>query len=175
MSSISIEVTTAKSSAELGSTHRILPSDARNSREVCIGLSELFARLAAGMETGTVTVSLSTSDAVAAWGTLTISSGSGSVGGTIAGTAKTVTWATSDTASAAALAAAINADATLKALVYATSAAGVVTLIANDLGVLGNQITLVASGTGVTAGHLSGGKFTGGTGNDGIPTAFVRS
>jgi phage tail sheath gpL-like len=97
--------------------------------------------------------------AVAATGTLTIASGSGPVGGTINGTAKTVTWATSDTASATALAAAINADATLNKFILATSSAGVVTLTAFPAGALGNAVTLVASGTGVTA---SGAKLTGG-------------
>lgn len=97
---------------------------------------------------------------VSASGTLTIASGSGSVGGTINGTSVTVTWATSDTASAAALAVAINAAAGLVGYVTATSALGVVTITAADSGLLGNAITLVASGTGVTA---SGARLTAGT------------
>jgi phage tail sheath gpL-like len=108
-------------------------------------------------------VSYSSADAVLASGTLTISSGSGSVGGTIGGTAKTVTWATSDTASAAALVTAINADTTINKLVIATSAAGVVTLTALVPGAVGNKITLVASGTGVTA---SGATLASGAGAD---------
>lgn len=104
--------------------------------------------------------------AVAATGTLTISSGSGSVGGTINGTTVTATWATSDTNSAALVAAAINANSTVNKFVQATSAAGVVTLTAFPPGSLGNCCTLVASGTGVTA---SGAKLTGGA-NDAIAT-----
>lgn len=97
-----------------------------------------------------------------ATGTLTIESGSGSVGGTINGTAVTVTWATSDTASAAALAVAINAAADIVSKhVVATSSAGVVTLTAKCGGHAGNAVTLVASGTGVTA---SGARLTGGSG-----------
>jgi hypothetical protein len=86
-------------------------------------------------------------------GTLTISSGSGQVGGTIEGTLITVLWATSDTASATALAAAINAspDPAIKGVIEAKSAAGVVTVYAKNPGTGGNAYTLVASGTGVTA------------------------
>lgn len=98
--------------------------------------------------------------ASAASGTLTISSGSGSVGGTIGGTSVTVTWATSDTASAAALATAIKANSTVNKWVTASSNAGVVTITCLEKTVIGNNITLVASGTGVTA---SGARLTGGT------------
>lgn len=97
-----------------------------------------------------------------ATGTLTIESGTGSVGGSINGVAITVTWATSDTASATALAAAINASgsALVSQHVTATSDAGVVTLTAKAPGPVGNAVTLAASGTGVTA---SGARLTGGT------------
>jgi phage tail sheath gpL-like len=82
------------------------------------------------------------------------------VGGSINGVAVTVTWATSDTATATALAAAINASANaLVSLVTASSAAGVVTLTADHAGLPGNAYTLAASGTGVTA---SGARLTGG-------------
>lgn len=96
-----------------------------------------------------------------ATGTLTIASGSGSVGGSINGVSITVTWGTSDAASATALAAAINAstNALIQGVVYATVASGVVTVNAVKGGVDGNAITLVASGTGVTA---SGARLTGG-------------
>lgn len=108
---------------------------------------------------GAQTIVLS-SPGVAATGTLTIAGGAGAVGGTIGGTLVTVTWATSDTATAAALAAAINANATTNQYVFATSAAGVVTLRSLSSTTAGNGTTLVASGTGVTA---SGPKLTGGT------------
>lgn len=99
-----------------------------------------------------------------ATGTLTLSSASGSVGGTIGGTSVTVTASGGDTATATALAAAINANSTVNQFVVATSAAGVVTLTAlygNTLGggAIGNLVTLVAVGTGVTrsAATLTGG------------------
>jgi hypothetical protein len=94
-------------------------------------------------------------------GTLTISAGAGADGGTINGALITVTWATSDTATATALAAAINTsvDPRIAGVVSASSAAGVVTIWSNLNGTIGNAITLVASGTGVTA---SGANLAGG-------------
>lgn len=111
-------------------------------------------------------VCYSASDAVSAYSTVTISSGSGSIAATIAGTAVSVTWGTSDTATATALAAAINANSTVNKLVYATSAAGVVTVTALMPAALANQITFAASGTGATAGNTSGGKMQSGVGAD---------
>jgi len=116
-------------------------------------------------------VSYSANDAVYAYATLTISGGSGSVGGTIDGTAKTVTWATSDANSAALLAAAVNADATISKKVLATAAGNVVTLTALVPGAIGNKYTLVASGTGVTA---SGANFANGAGAD-SPAALTSN
>jgi phage tail sheath gpL-like len=109
-------------------------------------------------------------DPVAASGTLTISSGSGTVGGSINGVSITVTWGTSDTATATALAAAINAstNALVQNLVTASAAAGVVTITAVQKGKQGNTMTLAASGTGVTA---SGARLTGGTGGDVVATS----
>lgn len=95
-------------------------------------------------------------------GTLTLSSASGAVGGTINGVSVTVTASGGDTATATALAEAINAsgNALVNEHVSATSAAGVVTLTAKTAGPGGNAVTLAASGTGVTA---SGARLTGGT------------
>jgi hypothetical protein len=104
-----------------------------------------------------------------ATGTITIASGAGVVTATIASllpgqraVTASVTWATSDTATAAALAAAINALPNCP--VVASSAAGVVTLWATTAGsgstnTGGNLITLAATGTGVT---VSGALLTGG-------------
>lgn len=103
-----------------------------------------------------------TTGAVRASGTLTLSGATGAVGGTIAGTLKTVTASGGDTATATALAAAINADATLQTLVEASSVAGVVTIKALAAGVQGNKLTLVASGTGCTA---SGATLANGAGS----------
>ena len=103
----------------------------------------------------------------AASATVTIAAGAGIVTATITAPglpAQTflVTWATSDTATAAALAALINAATNLP--VVASSAAGVITLYATTAGTgatntAGNGIILAATGTGVT---VSGALFTGG-------------
>lgn len=97
-----------------------------------------------------------------ATGTVTIASGSGVITAIINGTSVSVTWGTSDTATATALAAAINATKQLP--VVASSSAGVVTLYSTLSGTGaantgGNSITLAASGTGATASGvvLSGG------------------
>lgn len=149
-------------------THQLDQFPASSARHRIREELERISATTAGMAAGASPVSALAVGAhsVAATGTLTIASGSGPVGGTINGTAKTVTWATSDTATATALAAAINADATLGKFIVASSAAGVVTLTAFPPGALGNCCTLVASGTGVTA---SGAKLTGGA-NDAIAT-----
>lgn len=102
---------------------------------------------------------LSGARAAAASGTLTMASSSGSVGGTIGGTLVTVTWATSDAASSTALAAAINANTTVNKWVSASAVGAVTTITALEKSAIGNNITLVASGTNVTA---SGAKLTGG-------------
>lgn len=127
-------------------------------------VSREVAKLIEGLGTGSFTGSLDvTAAAVAASGTLTISGGSGAVGGTIGGQLVTVTWATSDTLSAAALAAAINANATTLQYVVATSLAGVVTITSLVPGTVGNGVTLVASGTGVSA---SGARLASGAGQN---------
>src|SRR5712664_1006032 len=87
-----------------------------------------LARMIEGLGLGAFTGSIDVQNAPAsASGTLTIAAGAGAVGGTIGGKAVTVVWATSDTATAAALAAAINADATANQFVTAAAVAGVVT------------------------------------------------
>lgn len=103
--------------------------------------------------------------AVAASGTITMASSSGTVGCIINGVTITVTWATSDTVSAALLVAAINAstNALVQYHVTASSVAGVTTITALKKGISGNTITLAASGTNVTA---SGARLTGGTGGN---------
>lgn len=123
---------------------------------------------------GDVRLWLWASDAVAASGTLTISGGTGTVGGVIAGTTVTVTWADSDVATATALAAAINANGTIGGtVVNATNLIGgddngqgavatnIVTVSYFNPSPDGDAITLVASGTGVTA---SGATLSGSAG-----------
>src|SRR5512132_355440 len=107
-----------------------------------------FERLASGCVNGSYAGATGFDVAqTQATGTVTLSSGSGTVGATINGVSVTVTWATSDTASATALAAAINAssNALVNKHVTATSAAGVVTLTALTPGYAGNAVTLAAS------------------------------
>jgi hypothetical protein len=101
------------------------------------------------------------SDAVAASGTLTLSTSSGTVGGVINGVTITVTFDTDDDTTAGLIATEINdsTDALVAGLVTAEAAAGVVTVTATVAGVTGNCITLAKSGTGVTA---SGARLTGG-------------
>ena len=121
---------------------------------------ELANQMAAGMLDQITVIE---EDAPAkATGTFTIASGSGTITGTINGVAIAITWATSDTNSAALLAAAINASANalIAGIVTATSAAGVVTVTAVKGGLAGNAVTIAASGTGNTA---SGARLTGGT------------
>jgi hypothetical protein len=77
--------------------------------------------------------------------TITLSGASGTITGVVNGARIAVTYATSDTVTAAALAAAINANTNVNRLVTATSAAGVVTITSRS------AITLAAAGTGTTA------------------------
>lgn len=127
-----------------------------------------------GAYPATVTINTSTANSVRGAATLTLSGASGSVGGVINGTTVTATAAGGDTASAALVAAAINANATVNKLVSATSAGAVVTVTANVPGVQGSAISFAASGTGVSA--SGGGKLAGtaGAGADGTSTGVYN-
>lgn len=102
--------------------------------------------------------------AVLATGTITVAGADGGTyTATINGVAITATGTNgNNTTTAASIAAAINAssNALVRNIVTATSAAGVVTISAVIPGVVGNCITLAASGTNATA---SGARLTGGT------------
>ena len=126
-------------------------------------------------------------EGAAAAGTITITGGSGNYTATINGVATgNVAWATSDTVTATALAAAINALSTLAAdHVHATSSGTVVTVTASRGGILGNCITLACTGTGAVASgaRLTGGaapltvvpsaaRLSGGVGGDGTAAVF---
>lgn len=110
---------------------------------------------------------------VAATGTFTSSSGSGTQTAIINGVSVAITWATSDTISAALMAAAISAstNALIAGLVTATSAAGVVTVSALP-GKMGNSVTTTATGTGFSAGAA---RLTGGTDGTAQVTAVAAS
>jgi phage tail sheath gpL-like len=109
---------------------------------------------------------------VAASGTLTLTYNSITAGDTVVIAGVTLTAVTgtpstgefkketSATKTASNLVAAVNANATLAAIMVPSSAAGVVTLTVKQRGVLGNQVTLVGS-AGMVA---SAAKFANGTG-----------
>lgn len=148
----------------LGYIDEQVPSQAIFSAKRRVALERLvnhFNALASGTRQGTISYATDAGDWVAATGTVTIASGSGSIAAIINGVTISVTWATSDTNTATLLAAAINASANalVAPFVSATSALGVVTITAKAKGVSGNAITLAASGTGATA---SGARLTGG-------------
>lgn len=90
---------------------------------------------------------------VSATGTYTVASGTGTLTATVDGTAVAVTWATSDANSAKLLAAAINLNGTTGPKVYATSAAGVVTLTAAGTG---RATITISSGSGVISAVVNG-------------------
>lgn len=130
--------------------------------------SEFLARAAAFIEAlsasrviASVACIVDGGDGVAASGTVTLAGAAGTVGATINGVSVTTAFATSDTVTAAALAAAINnsANALVNQHVTATSALGVVTITHKLKSAAGNADTLAATGTGATA---SGARLTGG-------------
>jgi len=135
--------------------------------------ANLLNAIASGStETSEVTVQRSDTDPVAASATLTLVSAIATDAitiGTITMTATssptlTTDWeidGADDTADAASLAAAINANPTLSKVVVATSAAGVVTVTALQKGLVGNQIPISSADATITA---SGAFLTGGTG-----------
>lgn len=139
-----------------------LQTQLAHDRRLCLQrIANHIEALQGGTRQGTVTYIVDGGSGVAASGTITIASGSGSIAAIINGVTISVTWATSDTNTAALLATAINASANalVAPFVGATSALGVVTITADNKGVQGNTITLAASGTGATA---SGARLTGG-------------
>lgn len=83
--------------------------------------------------------------------TFTISSGSGILQATIGGAVIQTTWASSDNASATAMAAAINANPTANALGVAVPSTNTVVFTARGLGV----VSTAAAGTGFTVDHAN--------------------
>lgn len=122
-------------------------------------LANYFDALNAGIRNGKAEIA---GGAARAAGTWTTSAGTGALTCTINGVTINRTWATSDTATAAALANDINthANALINSHVSATSVGGVVTITSKTPGNPGNAITLAGTGTGVT---VSGARLTGGT------------
>lgn len=136
------------------------PVKSTQKRENLLAIARQLRAVASGHKPVIYTIDVRDA-AVSASGTVTISSGSGTVSITINGVAFSRTWATSDTATATAFVTDINAstNALVQNIVTASSAAGVVTITAIVAGVTGNCITLAAAGTGMTA---SGARLTSG-------------
>jgi phage tail sheath gpL-like len=159
-----IEVTTAVPAASMLPCGSPFPP-ASEGRKAMSLLSGALDAISGGELPASVTVQVGGTAAAQASGTLTLSSASGAVGGVINGVTITATAAGGDTATAALIAAAINASANalVAGIVTATASGAVVTIRSVDATKAANAITLVASGTGVTA---SGARLTGGAGHD---------
>ena len=142
----------------------------------------LAEAIASGMVTSSVDVNVAAADPVAAGLTATLTSCATDtitiLGIILTGTSNPTTilhFETDgdDTADAAALAAAINAHPTLKTLVYATSAAAVVTIKCLIKGIIGNYLTVVTE-TGSTIVVSNSGVWSGGAGGvTTIPVTFA--
>ncbi len=144
LSSATAPVAFATSALKVVTTYSYIPSVFGNTllhSVVGKGATANTARLAGGVMQGTQ-----------ASGTYTISSGSGTTTMVINGVSDNVTWASSDTATAAALAAKfqLSTNALIRGVVDVTSSAGVITVKAVKPGYEGNYITLTGTGTGVT-------------------------
>jgi phage tail sheath gpL-like len=171
MSSFVITVQTPKDTSEMVVSGQ--------SRENIKRALNVLNGIQAGKLPGKIELSASTSNPVAASGTITLVSAVATNSVTIGKTVFTFTSTPStstdtaqdvevdggdDSTDAAALAAAINANSASSAIVYATSALGVVTVTCRVPGILGNQIALAKSGAPIT---VSGTYLSGGTGGSG--------
>lgn len=160
---------TSNSSAGTVTLMAVAPGLAGNTNTIAtssgstLGITGSAARLAGG--------TVASVEGVQASGTVTISSGSGTITAIINGVSVAITWASSDDNSAALLAAAINSstNALVRGHVYASAATNIVTVTAIRGGVAGNQITFTATGTGATA--SGSGRLASGA----VPTTVVRS
>jgi len=123
--------------------------------------ARFFESMAHGTVRADLTVEVDGGDSVAATGTLTLATATGTVGGIINGVTITVTASGGDAATATALAAAITASTNplVQGMVTASAVGAVVTLTSARKGLTGNTQTLAATGTGATA---SGARLAGG-------------
>jgi phage tail sheath gpL-like len=122
--------------------------------------------LAAGVASGTVTLAnVSVSDTVTIGGVVFTAVASGATGNQF-------NQGGTDTADAASLVTAVNANTTLDGLILASNVAGVVTFTALEPGELGNVVTLASSnGTRLA---VSGAVLAGGTNGTEYNFAFAR-
>lgn len=144
--------------------------DVDRSIDTALNVEQLFKSLAVGGRFSGASVIAQTTP-LASTGTWTTASGTGSQTLVISGVTFTHVWATSDTASAAAMAALVNAssDAHILGVVTATSALGVVTLASVGVGLANNAITLSATGTGAS---VSGARMTGATNGTAVTFSY---
>lgn len=151
-----------------------LKADTSSPRSQFHHLKQLFKALACGTRAGSLKLSYADAAPVQASGTFTLVSAIATDKVTIGSIELTATstpttnlhWeidGADDAADAASLCAAINANPTLSKIVFATSAANVVTVTAHQPGVLANQVvfssadaTITASGSGYLAGGAGG-------------------
>lgn len=172
-----LRITTSSTGPLLtGNLGLVVPNDKITTR---VALEAFFRGLGAGAPTltsalvpNTIALRCDVSP-VAATGTWTTASGTGAQTLVINGVSIGITWATSDTVSAALMAAAVNAstNALVLGLVTATSALGVVTVSAVP-GAMANAITTTATGTGASAGQA---RLAGGTDGTAQATAAVAT
>lgn len=169
MASLTITLKTDESQSLLQQKFQL---NSNKAREAALALSEHFKAVASGVSRASVDVHTGSADPVAASGTFTLASVVEDEAVTIGAVTLTAkdspsgenqfqTGGASDTADAVVLAAAINAHSVLSQVVTATSAAAVVTVMAKQKGVAGNQIPISETGTTITA---SGSFLSGGTG-----------
>lgn len=166
MASLSISIKSPSADAS-----QYVATDQRNR---CIGnIATLLRGIACGALDGTVSVSRSSTDSAFASGTITLASVSADDTVTIGKTTLTAkaspstedqfSQAGTNTQNAASLVAKINAHSVLSKLVYATSAAGVVTVTAHQRGSIGNHVAL-SSSNGTRLAVTGSGYLTSGTG-----------
>ena len=148
--------------------------DITDPRGQCQAIKKMFEKFSSGSANGNFQISYATVVAVRAKSTLTLTYANITANDTVVIAGITLTAVTGTpsgytqfkketdaTKTAANLAAAINGLTTLNIYVSATSALGVVTVTANQAGVVGNLITLVGS-TGIVAGAAALAAGTGG-------------
>ena len=146
-----------------------------------VNASNLLNQIASGMIISSVDVNVAAADPVAASVTATLTSCATDtitiLGITLTGSSTPTGIAQfetdgDNTADAAALAACINAHTTLKTLVYATSAAAVVTISCLVKGIIGNYLPAVTE-TGSTIVVGNSGVWAGGAGGvTSVPVTF---
>lgn len=159
MASVIVTIDTAKDPAEYYKAGQLNADGIR--------LTNLIKGLNSGKLLGSVYVQGSATSPAFASGTATCASVTTqtiTIGKTTLTAGTDWTVGASNTTCATALAAAINAHATLSTIVYATSSAAVVTITALQAGLLGNYIALASSGAQIS---VSGSYLAGGTGGAG--------